>query len=223
MNRGQRAALNRLGPARMQPYLADAGGAASRAVDLYAWNSAVAAAFWTDLGHLEVFLRNVLDARMIIRHSRLGRVGDWLDDPTGELGRDMSGSRRPRHRQPFKDIDAARGRVRTNHKPVGRDQTISETTFGLWHQLVAAHQRFLWPDLAAAFPHAPSRAQHHVGDPLARLRSLRNRIAHHHRIVGLDLVGRHEDIGTLLRYIDPVLRDWVDGASRVSALLGDKP
>lgn len=223
MNQEESAAFSRLGSARLQPYLADASGVATRAIDLYEWNGAVGAAFWTDLGHLEVFLRNALDERMTLRHARLGRVGDWLDDPTGELGRDTSGAHRPRHKQPFKDIDAARGRVRSNHKAANRDQTISETTFGLWHQLVAARQRFLWPDLAGAFPHAPSRAQHHVGDPLARLRSLRNRIAHHHRIVGLDLPARHEDILSLLGYIDPDLRGWVENSSRVSVLLGNGP
>lgn len=221
MLRSQTAAVVRVGPARFQPYLKDAHGDRVRALALYEWNSQLAAALWRDLGHLEVFLRNALDAQMQARHMRLGRVGDWLDDPAQELGRDP----RPkgRHQQPYREIASARTRVRNNNKQPSHDQILSETTFGLWHQLVAAKQRFLWPDLANAFPHAPTRSHHHVATPLARLRSLRNRIAHHHRIVAVDISGRLADVLELLAYIDPDVRDWVQANSDVPRVKALRP
>ncbi|HTU78304.1 MAG TPA: hypothetical protein VMF09_06035 [Solirubrobacteraceae bacterium] len=42
---------------------------------MYHWNSAIAAAFWEPIGHLEVALRNVLDQRLAARHRRLERPG----------------------------------------------------------------------------------------------------------------------------------------------------
>lgn len=46
--------LQRLGPDRLTSYLNDSDNDLERALDLYAWNSQIAAAFLEDLGRLEV-------------------------------------------------------------------------------------------------------------------------------------------------------------------------
>ena len=48
----------------MAPYLLTAGNDLSAALALYQWNTRVAAAFWADLGHLEIVLRNALHERI---------------------------------------------------------------------------------------------------------------------------------------------------------------
>lgn len=210
-----------MGSARMAAYVERCNGDQARAVDLYVWNAKLAAAFWLDLGHVEVALRNALDARMTLRSAKHGSNVDWLNDPQRELGRDAI--KAGRHKQPFKDIHEARNRVRRNDKVVSHDQVISETSFGLWHQLVSRSQTFLWPDLAGAFPHAPDRAQPTIAEPVSRLRHFRNRIAHHHRIWTLNGRERYEDILRLAGYIEPGLASWIDGHSSVSTLMEGQP
>ena len=120
---------------RLRLYLRQANGNRADAVRLYVWNAKLSASLLTDIGHLEVALRNAIDARMQLRHQRLKRPGDWLDDPTGELGRDRFGV--GKHAQPYADIATAKRRVSENKKQLSHAQIISETPFGLWHQLVS--------------------------------------------------------------------------------------
>ncbi len=206
---------------RLQHYLATCDGDRRRAAELYEWNVAVSAACWESLSYLEVALRNTLDDRMQMRHSRLGRSGHWVFDDARELGRD--GQAAGRHRQPYVDIDGAKRRVRNNHKPLDPGQVISELSFGFWHQLVSRKQTFLWPDLAGGFPHAPDRAQATVSDPVRRLRAFRNRIGHHHRIWSGDIQGHYTDVLTIAGYIDPDLQAFISRGSRVPALLRQRP
>ncbi|WHP16441.1 hypothetical protein [Cellulomonas sp. ES6] len=211
-----------LGAARIAGYLLECGDDLDRANSLYVWNAKVAGALGTDLGHLEVAVRNALDERMTARHARLERSGDWIDDPTGELGRDRLGV--GRHAQPYRDLASAKGRVRSNRKSLSHGQVISETTFGLWHQLVSRRwSTRLWPDLAAAFPHAPNRTRETVADPVEALRDLRNRMSHHHRIWPRALEQDRAAILTVAGYIDPDLASWIEGQSDVAALLARRP
>ena len=207
---------------RLRQYLDHSGGDLERAIALYTWNARLAAALFADLGHLEVALRNALDSRMTTRHERLGRPRTWMDDPTGELGRDL-GPGRPRHEQPYKDIATARARVRSNGKPLDHGQILSETSFGLWHQLVSKRWTNFWPDLASAFPHAPDRRRETIADPISDLRDLRNRISHHHRVWSLPVEERYRQILDVLSYIDPEMSKWVAARSLVPALLESSP
>jgi hypothetical protein len=52
---------------------------------------------------------------------------------------------------------------------------------------------------------------------------LRNRIAHHQAIFDLPLEERFEQAVELLGWIDPELKEWVRGLSRVPALLDERP
>lgn len=204
---------------RLRLYLTATGGDQEQAIELYEWNAQLAAAFFVDLGHLEVSLRNALDARMTLRHAAKQRTGTWLDDPTGELGRRTPGP----HKQPYKDIATARDRVRANKKSMSPGQVLSETGFGLWHQLVSKRWTVLWPDLADAFPQAPDRTRETVAEPLSRLKDLRNRIGHHHRIWSQPCTDLHGDLLTLAGYISADLEKWISTRSDVPRLLARSP
>lgn len=207
--------------ARLRHYLAAAGGDVGIAQKLYDWNASLSGAFWVSLGHFEVSLRNALDARLSSRHERLDRSGHWIFDDARELGRDRFG--RGMHAQPYKDIAAAIGRVVSNRKPVDPGQVLSEVSFGFWHQMVSKRQTALWPDIAGGFPHAPSRARPLVHDPVKRLRDLRNRIGHHHRIWALDVGRRFDDLCDVAGYIDPRLQTWIVDRSEVRRVLASRP
>lgn len=79
------ALVRHLSAARLSTYLAACGGDLDDAIALYAWNGEIAGAFWEHLGHLEVALRNTLDARLAARRHRVARPGSWPDDPAREL------------------------------------------------------------------------------------------------------------------------------------------
>ncbi len=206
---------------RLRLYLTETGGDTDAAARLYQWNSHCSAVFWEALGYLEVSLRNALDARMTLRQQVRGGPRHWVFDDVRQLGRDARGQ--GRHAHPYQDIATAIRRVQANGKPLDPAQIISELPFGFWHQLVARRQMFLWPDLAAAFAHAPTRSPVPVRDRLARMRDLRNRIGHHHRVWSLDLGARWDDLLSLTGWIDPELRDWIETSTDVPAVLAARP
>ncbi|MFV0435252.1 MAG: hypothetical protein ACK5LO_14930 [Leucobacter sp.] len=206
---------------RLRLYLTETGGDEAAAAHLYQWNSHCSAVFWEALGYVEVSLRNALDARMTLRQRARGETRHWVFDDARQLGRDARGP--GRHSHPYQDVATAIRRVQANGKPLDPAQIISELPFGFWHQLVARRQMFLWPDLAAAFAHAPTRSPVPVRERLARMRDLRNRIGHHHRIWSLDLDARWDDLLTLTGWIDPELRDWIETGTGVPAVLAARP
>jgi len=208
-------------PDRLAPYLAAANNDNGRAMALYRWDADVRAALLTPLGHLEVAVRNTLDFQMTMRQQRLGYQRHWVFDDAHQLGRDGGGP--GRNVPPYVEIAAAMRHVLANQKPLDAAQVISELPFGFWHQLVSKRQNFLWPDLVGGFPFAPSRSAQPLRDMFARLRSLRNRIGHHHRVGGVNLGGRYNDVLTLAGYVDPDLRDWIDAHSQLVAVLSARP
>ena len=206
---------------RLVPYLAEANGDREHAMALYRWDADMRAAFLTPLGHLEVGLRNALDRQLTIRQDRFAGPRHWVFDDARQLGRDANGP--GCHLPPYVVIAAAIKHVQVNHKPLDPAQIISELPFGFWHQLVSKRQTFLWPDLAGGFPNAPSRSVAPIRDRFSRLRMLRNRIGHHHRVGGVNLPGRYADLLTLAGYIDPDLCDWIDLHARVITTIAKRP
>lgn len=209
------------GRPRLAHYLAEFDGDTDRAAALYVWNISISAEMWRALAIFEVAFRNAIDQALSVRHARLGRQGHWIFDDAGEIGRDAHGL--ARHRQPFVDVALARERVRRNHKSLDAGQIISELPFGFWHQMVSRRQLALWPDIASAFAGAPDRRQATVQEPIRRIREMRNRIGHHHRVWAHAVGPCYEDILTVAKYIDPELHAFIDAHCAVTNLLKTRP
>lgn len=197
---------------RLSTYLAHCGDDFGAAVRLYRWNSAVTAAFWEPIGHLEVALRNTLAAQLSDRHARLGQSGSWLEDPRREL------SERARA-----EIAAARDRVRQKGKRASEGQTISELSFGFWRFLITKKLTGLWPDLAGGFSFAPDRQRETIEKPIGRLHDFRNRLAHHQPVWNRQPEERYGDLLALAGYIDPALPGWIEVTSIVGRALACAP
>jgi hypothetical protein len=97
------------------------GGDLDHAVELYLWNAAVAGALWEVLGHVEVVVRNVLHHALTVRHQRLGRAGQWYDDPARELAQhardDIARAKQRLQRAPVARLHVLRNRV-AHHEPL---------------------------------------------------------------------------------------------------------
>ncbi|MEI7029688.1 hypothetical protein [Streptomyces pratensis] len=198
---------------RLNPYLTACAGDHAAALALYRWNSDLAAGFFEPLGHLEIMLRNALDAQLVAGQQRRGRTADWYTDRRVPL----SGKARA-------DIAQAQQRAGWHGAASPRGKVIAELSFGFWRFLLARQYKTkLWPDLAGAFPHAPDRALSTVEDPVARLHKFRNRIAHHEGIWHLSTEDRRDDIQTVLGFMNPAAAAWVDGASRIDDVLARRP
>jgi len=67
--------------ARFAPYLAEAEGDHPVAVELYVWNAQISAAVFETLHHVEVLLRNAVDAQFAPVDAAASPRDTWLEDP----------------------------------------------------------------------------------------------------------------------------------------------
>ena len=188
---------------RFQRYLAATQGDERRALCLHVWNTAVAAAFYGPLQACEVALRNRVHA---VLSSAYG--GWWLRDELLLRGGELRMAR---------DAELV---VARRNKEVVPGRVVAELGFGFWVGLFAkAYDQALWrTHLYRAFRPRPDRRDLH--DDLDRLRTLRNRIAHHEPIFHRNLVEDHGRIMSILGALSPTVADWVAHHSRVYEVVG---
>lgn len=137
----------------------------------------------------------------------------WLDDPAGEL-----------HSAAREEIDKGKRRLRQAGAQLLPGKIVAELSFGFWRFLLARrYTASLWPAMRPAFPHLPSRDRLLLEEPVARLHKLRNRLAHHEPLIAEPLGARYVDLLTVVGYVDPALRQWVDGGNSLTATLATRP
>ncbi len=198
---------------RLTTYARAVGGDLDRAVELYLWNAAVAGALWEVLGHAEVLLRNVLHDALTARHKRLGRAGQWFDDPAQELAQHARD-----------DIARAKQRLQRAGAPILPGKIVAELSFGFWRFLLARrYTATLWPALRPAFRHLPGSDRRLLEAPVARLHVLRNSVAHHEPLLSEPLHDRYTDLLDVVSYVHPHLGDWLDSHNRVRAEFDARP
>src|SRR3954452_18611892 len=169
---------------RLATYVHAMGGDLDRAVELYLWNAAVAGALWEVLGHVEVVLRNVLHDALTARHQRLGRSGQWYDDPARELSQHARD-----------DISRARQRLQRAGAPLLPGKIVAELGFGFWRFLLARrYTASLWPALRPAFPYLPGSDRRLLEARVARLPVLRTRVPPHEPLLAEPLPDRYTDL-----------------------------
>lgn len=202
-----------LSPGRLAPYVKVAGGDLAAGVELYQWNISISSALFEVLAHLEVGLRNAVDARLVALEGR----DDWWCSPRLRFtasGQDM--------------ILKATAEVARRGATGNFGHVIAALPFGFWVGLFGAggplnYEMSLWrPALHRALPkYRGTRADLYV--KLNTLRLLRNRIAHHEPIYRRHLAADHETILTVAGWISPVYSAWIVGQSRVPGLLATRP
>ena len=203
-------------PERMGTYHEAVSGDHDKAALLYVWNAKVGAAFYGPLQAVEVTLRNAM-------HRELSRCYGplWYDDPRAGLDWRCSSEVKTRL-------------TKLGHR-AGPSRLVAALPFGFWVSLLGAGGRLgregrhkanyemtLWrPALRLAFPHVTPLTRKAAHAPLDRLRTLRNRIAHHEPIFPRRLADDYQSILEVAGWMSPAVRAWIERHSRLPALLED--
>lgn len=102
-------------------------------------------------------------------------------------------------------------------------RVIAELSFGFWVGLFAnVYDTTTWrSDLFRLFSPRPQRPELHAR--LDRLRTLRNRIAHHEPIYQRNLLEDYQRLQEVLASLSPELCEWMEHNSRVLDVLSAGP
>ena len=201
-------------PARLSPFLDLADGNRTRAIELYEWNVRMAGAFHELLSDVEVIIRNAW-SRQLMEYS-LERTGesDWTKTLPDLLGGPIAG-----------DIERAEKRLRNKGKQANLDSLTAEMTLAFWKYLFAKRFRStLWPAAGKrAFPGAGPNGIESMSRWMAQVYEVRNRVAHHEPLIRRRIRSDFESCMALVRAVDGTLAEWVEGRSRIPALLEGSP
>lgn len=197
--------------ARFGPYLAEAEGNHGSALALYVWNTRISAASLETLHHVEVLLRNAVDAQFQPVDASENPRDTWLEDSAV-----LNEASRQRVRDTIRRLTRA-------HRTPTRGRVVAGLSFGFWRALFDKKYDGLWvSNLHRAFP-ASSGDRAEIATLMANLVPFRNRLAHHETIVRRQIGSHYEEMLTLASLIDPLARSWIDHVSHVRELLDARP
>lgn len=198
---------------RSSTYIAATGGDTVKAVELYAWNARVSAAFMLPAHFAEISTRN---AAADVLERVYGALWPW--NPTFEASLPNTGRYNPR-----RDLQKTRSWNRTTGK------VIAELKFVFWQKLFTGRNDVrLWqPHVAWAFPYAPSMPAASLRDRIYNdldvLRHLRNRLAHHEPVFARNLLDDLSRTIDLIQLRNRSTSDWVRAMEDVTALVAERP
>lgn len=216
-----------LTPGRFAKYLNAAGGDPRLGLDLYEWNSEIAAAFLRDLGHLEVAVRNAYDRALLTHPGILN--GEWLTAESCDLlfprhmANDKNGNPQDKNATPRSNVREARKHSGFEQGVVPRGKAVAELMFGFWSYLTDdLHEKSLWvPALHTAYAPSADRAKVHAA--LTALRDFRNRVAHHESVFDRQPENHRRHIVFVARQLSGDLHHHISRHSRLPSVLAARP
>lgn len=178
----------------------EAGGDLEAAIRLYEHNARLSAALYGPLQGLEVTIRNA--------------INDQFCDRFGNTWYDLTAIRlQPVQIANVQDaINEASELENGDMIEPTLGQIVAELRFAFWVGVLGPkNENELWRKAAyKAFPHRPKGTERkQVHSSLNRLRRLRNRIAHHCRILHRNLVEDHDLILEVIGWVCPDTREWI--------------
>ncbi|WP_063776057.1 hypothetical protein [Nocardia vulneris] len=201
---------------RLAPYLRESKDDVDLALQLYTWNAAITAASMEVLAYVEVILRNAVDRELAKFADEDRRKLPWFTLPSITGGS---------HEAITRDIEVTRSRLRgVSSTRDSRDQIIAGVSFGFWTGLFGSKHEDLWrAALSSAFPGTPNGRRKNVTAKLERLRPFRNRLAHHDSLLAQDVLFQLNEMLTLVEWISPTARTWLETHERVTTLYRSRP
>jgi len=188
------------------------------AIDLYDWNTALCAAFYTPIQALEIALRNALHREMSSIFERADWYSDWAFKVTAA--------------SLVCSLAEAANRLTKTNKLVDPPHMIAALHFGFWTQLTRSgpdgnYKRLFWnAGLYNAFPHYPGDgkdADGKISRELLILKDFRNRVAHHEPIHNKKPERYYERILKVAAWVDPMLPKWIQHHSECPKLFQARP
>lgn len=190
---------------RFGTYLAWAEGDRNRAIELYTLNAALCESLYTPLHMLEVALRNRIHQVMAAVH------GDTWYDLEPHQANPVQAEMLAKAR---KDIEDAR-------KSETPGRMVAALTFGYWTAMLGKEYEDLWQQTLkdiARREDGKGLTRKAFSKPLAPIRTLRNRIAHHEPILYWSLPKHYGAIIQLTGWLSPVAAEWCRDCSRFEAI-----
>lgn len=187
-------------------------------MNLYAWNIEISAAFWGVYHMFEITYRNAIHQQLEVHTG----VSDWWN----------SSLRSKIHQSELGTINRAITDASKNHAELQTPMAtpaytaghvVAELSLGFWTILLAnKYHASLWTgNLENSFPQYTGK-RNDLHKTLVRLTRLRNRIAHHEPVIERDLKLDEMYLLSIIDYINPKARQWVDLHSRIKSVLADK-
>ncbi|NHF68426.1 Abi family protein [Xanthomonas hortorum] len=181
---------------RFGRYLAWAAGDRGRAIDLYGHNTRLSESLYTPLQTLEVALRNRI-------HTVLAEAKgeEWYGAAAGIL---LAAHQSEQTSKAIQELVKA-------GKPVTAGGVVASLTFSFWTTMFNKDYETLWQQTLHRIvdPTAPKGLKRKsFSGPLARIRVMRNRIAHHEPILSWNLSKHHNEILELIEWLSPPASKW---------------
>jgi hypothetical protein len=183
----------------MSRHMSIAGGDERLALQLHAWNAALAASLLPGLHIAEVTIRNMAAYRVISRYK-----GTWFDDPN--FARKLGKSE---HAEKLRSAVAIRKQTTTNAGHI-TSYLVRDLTFGFWVNIFTRtfHEELWKRDLwtyVPSVPHGYTITQLHA--EINEIRDFRNQVAHHKNLISKPppktVENRHDAMMRTLKYLSP--------------------
>lgn len=190
---------------RFATYLAWAGGHREPAIELYSSNARLSEALYIPLQMLEVALRNRIHAVMCQAQGET-----WFDAPEYQ----MNPWQNQMLQKAKKDLNEA-------GKEITAGAVVAGLTFGFWTAMVGREYENLWQTTLKGIARredGKGLQRKAFAAPLAPIRTLRNRVAHHEPILHWNLPKHYAAILQLTTWLSPVAAEWCRALSRFELL-----
>jgi hypothetical protein len=200
---------------RFSGYLSMAKGRRTTAGLLYERNTALSEALYGTLQGFEIPFRNAIDSVL-----------------SGVLGNDWYRTIRMKPGQQIA-VQEAEDKISKGGNPVTHGRIVAQLSLGFWTNLISkTYEKDLWVKrgLYRAFPGAVQQLRLSSGElknvSISRnlihqrvdsIRILRNRIAHHERILQMALDLRYDEILEAIGWVCPTMRLWTESSSCFSS------
>ena len=183
---------------RLSYYLSKSSGNLHEALGHYTQNLRFSSDLYQWLALAEVVLRNALIKSI---SSQVFTSAEF--DPFLHIWQDL----RPEERA---DYERATSRVISKSRETSPGRVIAELNFGFWKYLLAAdYEHTLWTrNFRHAFVYLKKKDRHIVYSAVERVNQLRNRVAHHERLLDVDLSLEIEALFALIGWISPEALAW---------------
>lgn len=184
---------------RLTYYLERTDGDLPAAVTLYELNTELSAKFYAPVQGLEVLLRNAMNEQLITKFG-----ADWHDLQTIRLAAPQEID----VRNAIRDLECDL----TDNEEITNGDVVAKLSLGFWAALLnTTNDNEIWRKaIYLAFPNRPKGTERKaIHGAVNAFRRLRNRIAHHEKIIHRDLCEDHGRIIDIANWICPETSAWI--------------